>query len=88
MERGYDVVLSQHADRQLTKLPPDIQVRLTRRLRELASEPRGRGVTALQGLKGAYRVRVGDYRIVFEVVDAERRVKVQAVGHRRQVYDR
>jgi mRNA interferase RelE/StbE len=51
----------------------------------LAENPCPRGVKKLKGLSG-YRLRVGDYRILYDVIPRERRVVVYAVGHRRDVY--
>jgi mRNA interferase RelE/StbE len=54
---------------------------------ELADDPRPRGVEKLEGL-GTYRIRVGDYRVVFAVDDGERIVTIAKIAHRREVYRR
>jgi mRNA interferase RelE/StbE len=54
----------------------------------LRTEPRPHGVRALAGQHGWLRIRVGDYRIVYEVRDSELVVLVIQIGHRSQVYDR
>jgi mRNA interferase RelE/StbE len=53
---------------------------------ELSSEPRPACSKKLADAGSAYRIRVGDYRVLYEVSDAERIVRVMAVGHRRDVY--
>jgi mRNA-degrading endonuclease RelE of RelBE toxin-antitoxin system len=65
---------------------------VTRRIRDateaLRAEPRPHGVKALTGQHGWLRIRVGDYRIVYEVRDSELVVLVADIGHRGQVYER
>jgi mRNA interferase RelE/StbE len=78
-EHVYRIVFDRRAAREFDQLPADVRARL--------SDPRGHGVNALQGTDG-YRVRVGDYRAVFRVEDAERLVTVRSVGHRSSVYRR
>jgi mRNA interferase RelE/StbE len=87
-EHAYTVTLSKRAERQLARLPEDVQRRLTTRLLQLRDEPRGRGVRKMSGREDRYRVRAGDYRALFKVDDQTRQVTVTAVGHRSQVYDR
>ena len=54
----------------------------------LATEPRPEGCTKLKARRDLYRVRVGDYRVIYEVRDEELLVVVVMVGHRREVYER
>ena len=54
----------------------------------LATDPRPPGATKLSGREGEWRVRTGDYRVVYEVDDGVLRVLVVAVGHRRDIYRR
>ncbi len=60
--------------------------RLTRRIRSLAEEPRPHGCEKLAGYADRYRVRQGDYRVVYSVDDVERTVTIFKIGHRREVY--
>lgn len=63
----------------------DLQ-RLVNRIKRLAVEPRPPGVEKLAGSPNAWRVRQGDYRILFTIDDANRAVDVFKIGHRREVY--
>ena len=81
----YTVVLKRRAERELDDLPKATRQRVTARLMALEHEPRPRGSRRLQGLAGR-RLRVGDYRVLYEVDDIEKKVIVFAVGHRREVY--
>jgi mRNA interferase RelE/StbE len=75
------------ATRALEKLPRIVQRRMLDRLEALAQNPRGPGSVKLTG-QDAYRVRVGDYRIIYTVHDDQLLVLVIDVGHRRDVYRR
>jgi mRNA interferase RelE/StbE len=81
----YEVFLKASAERELARLPARMHDRIVERLLQLVDEPRPAGSKKLQGLD-AYRIRVGDYRILYEVDDRRRRVTVYSVGHRREVY--
>ena len=61
--------------------------RIDARVNDLADDPRPRGATKLTEVN-AHRIRVGDYRVVYEVDDGTRTVIVTRVGHRREVYRR
>jgi mRNA interferase RelE/StbE len=60
--------------------------RVDARIRELADNPRPRGVEPVRGAQGGFRVRVGDYRILYDVDDAQQVVIIGRVRHRRDVY--
>jgi mRNA interferase RelE/StbE len=85
---AYEVRLKPSAERKLRKLPRDAQQRIARRLDGFAAEPRPSGCERLSGLDDLYRVRVGDYRIVYEIEDDILVVLVITIGHRRDVYRR
>ncbi len=82
----YRVILKPAADRDLDKLPRDVARRIAEQLRALATDPRPPGTVKMQGTRNEYRVRVGDYRIVFEVNDREQTVRVGRIANRREVY--
>jgi len=84
----YSIQLSRKAQKQLSALPKAIQERLQVKIGALATEPRPPGTVALQGIKGLLRLRVGDYRIIYQVDDDILIVLVVEVGHRREVYKR
>ena len=82
----YTVVLSTGAKREMRKLGRDIQQKVATALDLLTEKPRPPKAVALKNEKSVYRVRVGDYRIVYEVVDNELIVWVIRVAHRKNVY--
>ncbi len=84
---GYRIELRPAAVRALRKLDPQVRHRLQGAIALLAQDPRPPAARALQGRPG-FRIRVGDYRIVYTVADDVLLVVVVALGHRREVYDR
>ena len=61
--------------------------RIISRLEHLASTPRPQGCRKLKGGDKEWRIRVGDYRIVYEIDDAARTVDVTRIAHRREAYE-
>jgi mRNA interferase RelE/StbE len=80
------VLLSPAAVRDLAALDKPAQRRVVARIEALASNPRPPGVTKLQGEANAWRIRVGDYRVLYTIEDGRRVVLVVRIGHRREVY--
>ena len=82
----YQVEFSRQADRQFRNLPSQIQKRLQPKIDSLATTPRPHGSEKLSGVDQLYRIRVGDYRLIYAVEDHRLVVLVVKVGHRRDVY--
>ena len=81
----YRVEIQRSAERDLDRLATTLFDRISARLAAFAEEPRPPGAEKLTGLN-AFRVRVGDYRIIYEVDDSARVVVVTRIRHRREVY--
>ena len=86
MRADYQVEFLPVARRELTALPRAVQQRIGRRIRALAADPRPPGVQAVRGSRRALRIRIGDYRVVYQLDDTARIVTIVLVGHRRDVY--
>jgi mRNA interferase RelE/StbE len=84
----YAVFIKASALKALARLPKADQARLRARIDALATEPRPQGVVKLAGEGNLYRLRAGDYRIIYEIRDDVLRVLVISIGHRREVYRR
>jgi mRNA interferase RelE/StbE len=84
---GYRVEFTTAAAKEIRKLEPQIRRRILAGIAELEREPRPPGVRKLAGYDNAWRVRVGDYRVLYEVIDAQVLVTVVRVAHRRDVYE-
>lgn len=82
----YRIELSPAAARQLRKLDGPARRRIQGAIELLATEPRPAGATTLVGGDGEWRVRTGDYRIIYEIDDGVLLILVLALGHRREIY--
>ncbi|MGH9441439.1 MAG: type II toxin-antitoxin system RelE family toxin [Thermoanaerobaculia bacterium] len=83
----YQVVLARSAERDLRNLPSQIQDRVMAVIGRLANNPRPRGVKKLRGGHHLWRLRVGDYRVIYEIQDQRHVVDVSHVRHRREAYE-
>ena len=81
----YRVVVVPSASRAIDDLPKDVRRRIFKHLVTLAQNPRPHGSIKMEGDLG-YRIRVGDYRIIYDIDDDVVTVTVTRVGHRRDVY--
>jgi mRNA interferase RelE/StbE len=81
----YRVELDDRAIKELKSLPQEVITRMREVALALARDPRPPGARKLTGRDG-YRIRVGDYRVLYEIEDTPRRVRVYRIGHRREVY--
>jgi mRNA interferase RelE/StbE len=84
----YQVIYTPRAEREIRKLPREVIPRILGAALALATEPRPPGCRKLRDVPMAWRVRIGDYRILYEVNDSTRIVRIARAGHRRDVYDR
>jgi mRNA interferase RelE/StbE len=84
----YRIEVAPVAIRQLRRLDRAAQRRVQAAIELLAEKPRPSGAKKLVGGEGGWRVRTGDYRIVYETHDDVMLVLVVAVGHRREIYQR
>ena len=82
----HEVLLESRAQRDLRRLPTDVFDRVIRAIKSLAGNPRPVGSRKIVGSEHDWRVRVGDYRIIYEVDDAARVVRVMYIRHRRDAY--
>ena len=82
----YTITFASSARRELEKMERATAHRILNKIAELSNEPRPAGCRKLQGGGGLWRLRVGDYRVIYSVNDDQRVVDVAAVRHRREVY--
>lgn len=82
----YRVTLAPSAVRQLRKLDPPARRRIQAAIELLADNPRPPAATQLVGGAGEWRVRTGDYRIIYDIHEDELLILVLALGHRREIY--
>ncbi len=83
---GYSILLAPPAERQLRAFAPAVQKRLVKRMKTLRHNPRPQDVKKLAGEDDLYRIREGDYRIIYSIQDKELIVLVVKIGDRKEVY--
>jgi len=82
----YRIELARKAQKFFAKLPENIRQQIAVKIDSLETNPRPHGCKQLQGKKDLYRVRSGDYRIIYTIKDNQLLVLVVQIGHRRDVY--
>jgi mRNA interferase RelE/StbE len=83
---SFEIQWRSSTQKDLRRLPPHEVARIVAAVTELATEPFPHGSQKLAGSEQTYRIRIGDYRVVYEVLAEERRVEIQRVRHRKDVY--
>ena len=82
---SYSIVIAARAQRQLRGIENVTRQRISAAIDELVTNPRPPGCRKLQG-RNAWRIRIGDYRVIYEIEDDKLIVTVIDVGHRRDIY--
>lgn len=82
----YRVVILPSAQHKLQSVPRSIRARIRDRIDALGTGPRPRGVKKMRGFVNRYRIRVGDYRVIYEIHDDRLVIIIIAVAHRREAY--
>ena len=83
----YSLKIKPSAAKELDALSDTLFARIDRKILALADNPRPAGCQKLKGYKDLWRIRVGDYRVVYTIDDARLLVEITRVRHRRDVYD-
>lgn len=82
----YQIVFRPSARKQFAKLPRDVQKRLKNKIDSLQHDPRPQGVKKLAANEDLYRIRIGDYRIIYQIQDRQLVILLLKIGHRREIY--
>ena len=82
----YELQIERGAEKDMKRLPPLIFRRVASAVQDLKSVPRPVGTKKLAGAEGGWRIRIGDYRVIYDIDDAAKRVRVWRVRHRREAY--
>jgi mRNA interferase RelE/StbE len=80
----YSIVFARSARKELQGLDPPIALRLLKRIETLAKDPRPAGVVKLEGATDLWRIRVGEWRVVYRIDNRVRLVDITSIGHRRE----
>ncbi len=81
----YEVIVTNTARKQILSLPQRISSRISAAIDGLKANPRPKGSKKLEGVDG-YRIRIGDYRIIYTIEEIVKIVTIVKVGHRRDIY--
>ena len=84
----YKISINSKAKKILEKVPLQLAKNIRDRIRNLADNPRSGNVVKMKGFDTLYRLRVGDYRVIFEIHDDQVLILVINIGHRRDIYRR
>jgi mRNA interferase RelE/StbE len=84
---NYTVEVKPTARRELEALPDSVLARVVRKLEALGHTPRPAGCKKLKGYKDQWRIRAGDWRVIYIIDDAAKLVSVTRIAHRREVYE-
>ena len=85
-EVAFIIQIEDRAEKTLKSLEKQDRVRIKRGIDQLKENPRGNNCKPLKGFHGIWRLRVGDYRVIYSIKDDQLLVLVLEVGHRREVY--
>ena len=82
----YSITFARSARRELQRLPSSVAKRILERIEALTETPRPRGCRKLRGSGDLWRIRIGDYRVVYEVDDERTLIDINVVRHRSEAY--
>ena len=83
---SYQIIIPKPVQKQLKKLPSTIYSQVIPKISNLQENPRPQGVKKLKGFDNEYRIRIGDYRIRYEINDSEKVLILLSCRHRRDAY--
>jgi mRNA interferase RelE/StbE len=84
---SYNLEILRRAQKELADLPKDTYLKICDIVQELARDPRPSGCLKLKGREG-WRIRVGNYRMLYKIDDQQQIITIFHIGHRRDVYDK
>lgn len=85
---SYQVDFTTAAAREIRKLPRPARDRILAAIEKLREDPRPHGAKKMVGEETAWRIRIGDYRVLYDVFDTQLTVTIVRAAHRREAYDR
>ena len=85
---SYSIEVKLSARKELESLPDKVLAHVLKKMTALGGTPRPAGCKKLKGYKDQWRVRVGDWRLVYVIDDAAKLISVTRIAHRREVYER
>ncbi|HXG57927.1 MAG TPA: type II toxin-antitoxin system RelE/ParE family toxin [Thermoanaerobaculia bacterium] len=83
----YQIVYKESARRDIARLDLSVAARIVPKIRALEKDPRPPGVKRIKGERALWRIRIGDWRVIYEIDDEARLVRVMYVRHRSKAYE-
>lgn len=83
----YQLTIARSASKEFEALPRSVIERIRTRIRALARDPRPHGSKKLRGARNSWRIRIGDWRVLYEIDDEKRIVDISAIRHRSDAYE-
>ncbi|MBE8986587.1 type II toxin-antitoxin system RelE family toxin [Nostoc sp. LEGE 12450] len=83
---SYAIAISKSVQKQIDNLPNDVIERVIEKIQNLALQPRPDGIVKLKGSDNEYRIRIGDYRVRYEIDDESQLIQILQCKHRKDVY--
>lgn len=80
------IVFTASADKQLQKLPKNAQILILEKIKQLNLSQPNNNIKKLIGIDNLYRLRVGDYRVIYQIKNKELIILVLKIGHRKDIY--
>lgn len=84
----YSIIIERNALKSLATIPDKDAKKITNAINELAENIRPNGIKKLKGYENLYRIKIGNYRVIYEINDGELVIIVVEIGHRKEVYKR
>ena len=82
----YTLLIERHAEKGFKKIPKNISNKLIIKIKSLKDNPKPSGCRKITGSENDYRVRIGDYRVIYEIDEKNKQIIILAVGHRKDIY--
>ncbi len=82
----YKIVIGKSAEKELNSLPNSVLLKVNAAILQLVNDPRPTGCKKLKGFKDLFRIRVGNYRVVYSIQDKILRIEVLKIADRKDVY--
>ena len=82
----FQIIVDRSAENDLNRIAPEVGPKLATAIRALAEDPRPPGCRKLVGSENDWRIRVGSYRVIYEIADEIRIVRITRIRHRKDFY--
>ncbi len=82
----YSIYLETEAEKDLRKIPSFISSRIYTKIKELSNNPHAGNCRKLKSTENFWRLRIGNYRVIYEIIDSSKRINIYRIRHRKDAY--